>query len=192
MKLIKNIESVASSEPRIRISDNEEETMTHYRVNTRKSAIAHWGLVAALALTLAGSLPLGAVHVNASAGMTLAGAPLAIHGYDAVAYFDNGRPVSARPFIRQPTATLRTVLSAKPTRRSLKATRAVCPPVWRVLRVWRLGWREVRWRPNAVPHRRRQAVLQLESRHPGHLEERHPRQHRQGRSELDRDSREGA
>ena len=64
--------------------------MTHYRTNTRKSTIAHWGLVAALALTLAGSLPLGAVHVNASTGMTLAGAPLAIHGYDAVAYFDDG------------------------------------------------------------------------------------------------------
>lgn len=64
--------------------------MTHYRTNTRKSTIAHWGLTAALALTLAGSLPLGAVHVNASTGMTLAGAPLAIHGYDAVAYFDDG------------------------------------------------------------------------------------------------------
>ena len=64
--------------------------MTPYRTNTRKTTIGPWGLDAALALTLAGSLPLGAAHVNATTGMTLAGAPLAIHGYDPVAYFDGG------------------------------------------------------------------------------------------------------
>ena len=33
----------------------------------------------------------GAYEVNTSSGMTLAGAPLAIHGYDPVAYFSKGR-----------------------------------------------------------------------------------------------------
>ena len=58
-------------------------------VRDRKAA---WGLVALLAITLVGALPLAAVHVNTSQGMTLAGAPLAIHGYDTVAYFTDGRP----------------------------------------------------------------------------------------------------
>ena len=53
--------------------------------------ITCWGLAAVLALMLAGSVPMSANHVNATTGMTLAGAPLAIHGYDPVAYFDEGR-----------------------------------------------------------------------------------------------------
>jgi YHS domain-containing protein len=31
-------------------------------------------------------------HVNTSRGFTAAGAPLAVHGYDVVAYFTDGRP----------------------------------------------------------------------------------------------------
>ena len=53
--------------------------------------ITRWGLAAVLALMLAGSVPMSANHVNATTGMTLAEAPLAIHGYDPVAYFDEGR-----------------------------------------------------------------------------------------------------
>ncbi len=47
------------------------------------------------ALALLAWLPLGTAlagdQVNASTGMTLAGAPLAIHGYDAVAYFNSNQ-----------------------------------------------------------------------------------------------------
>ncbi len=55
------------------------------------SRITRWGLVGALALMLVSAVPIIASHVNTTAGMTLAGAPLAIHGYDSVAYFDEGR-----------------------------------------------------------------------------------------------------
>jgi len=55
-----------------------------------------WGLVAILALALIGTLPLAAVHVNTSEGMTLAGAPLAIHGYDPVAYFTENRALAGK------------------------------------------------------------------------------------------------
>lgn len=50
-----------------------------------------WALVAIAALTLAGAAPVSANPVNTSEGMTLAGGPLAIHGYDPVAYFTEGR-----------------------------------------------------------------------------------------------------
>ena len=47
----------------------------------------------AMALVLVGFLPVAYAghHVNTSTGMTLASAPLAMHGYDAVAYFTEGR-----------------------------------------------------------------------------------------------------
>jgi YHS domain-containing protein len=56
---------------------------------------------AAALLVLAGlALSTGAAsaadHVNVSAGMTLAGAPLAIHGYDPVAYFTEGKAVPGK------------------------------------------------------------------------------------------------
>jgi len=51
-----------------------------------------FGLAAAAAVfLLSPASAVGAHHVNTSTGMTLAGAPLAIHGYDAVAYFTEGR-----------------------------------------------------------------------------------------------------
>ena len=51
------------------------------------------GLVAAAAVMLAGSVSTAhaADHINTSTGLTIAGAPLAIHGYDTVAYFIQGR-----------------------------------------------------------------------------------------------------
>ncbi len=45
-------------------------------------------LIGAIALTLAMT---GGSQVNVSQGMTLAGAPLAIHGHDPVAYFTEGQ-----------------------------------------------------------------------------------------------------
>lgn len=49
-------------------------------------------VVAAAALLLGAASPAAAGNdVNTSTGMTLAGAPLAIHGYDPVAYFTEGK-----------------------------------------------------------------------------------------------------
>lgn len=51
-----------------------------------------------IASVLAGALALGAApalaadEVNASAGLTAEGSPLALHGYDPVAYFSEGAP----------------------------------------------------------------------------------------------------
>ena len=67
----------------------------HLATATRRTItwITRSGLVAATALMLAGSLSTARAdnHVNTSTGMTLAGAPLAIHGYDPVAYFTEGQ-----------------------------------------------------------------------------------------------------
>ena len=52
-------------------------------------------MAAALATSLTGALaPAHAVdEVNVVPGLSIAGAPLALHGYDAVAYFKAGQPV---------------------------------------------------------------------------------------------------
>ena len=52
-------------------------------------------MAAAVATTLMGALaPAHAVdEVNVVPGLSIAGAPLALHGYDAVAYFKAGKPV---------------------------------------------------------------------------------------------------
>ncbi len=56
------------------------------------SRIALVGLLAAAVLLPAASIPMrSAYEVNMSTGMTLVGAPLAMHGYDPVAYFTEGR-----------------------------------------------------------------------------------------------------
>ncbi len=55
-------------------------------LNTSKALLL---LTAALLLTLTGSA-LAGESTSASNGLTLAGGPLAIHGYDAVAYFTTG------------------------------------------------------------------------------------------------------
>jgi len=57
-------------------------------------------LVAALALSTAifgGATPsaFAADEINTVPGLTTAGAPLALHGYDPVAYFKDGKPVQA-------------------------------------------------------------------------------------------------
>ena len=59
------------------------------------SRITHNGLVAAAVVILAVSTSTAFAnhHTNTTTGMTLAGVPLAIHGYDAVAYFTEGRAV---------------------------------------------------------------------------------------------------
>ncbi len=50
------------------------------------------GLLAVTALLLGSVSPASAqIRTNTSAGMTLAKAPLAIHGYDVVAYFSEGQ-----------------------------------------------------------------------------------------------------
>lgn len=49
-------------------------------------------VLALAALTAAMVVPGMANDLNVSTGMTLAGGPLAIHGYDPVAYFTDGRP----------------------------------------------------------------------------------------------------
>ena len=61
-----------------------------YRNTTSRIALV--GLLAAAVLLPAASIPVrGAYEVNVSTGMTLVGAPLAMHGYDPVAYFTEGR-----------------------------------------------------------------------------------------------------
>ena len=76
-----------------------EKTMTILNVQfataTRPtmSRITRSGLVAVVAVMLAGSISMAHAlyETNTSTGMTLAGAPLAIHGYDPVAYFTEGQ-----------------------------------------------------------------------------------------------------
>ena len=63
---------------------------TDQATSIRTFALA--GLLAAAVFLPAASLPMrSAYEVNTSTGMTLAGAPLAVHGYDQVAYFTEGR-----------------------------------------------------------------------------------------------------
>lgn len=50
-------------------------------------------ILAILALAVLSAAAQAGTPVNVSQGMTLAGAPLAIHGYDPVAYFTEGKPV---------------------------------------------------------------------------------------------------
>lgn len=58
----------------------------------RHSRAARRTAFVAAAVVLVTSIPaLAGNHTNTSTGMTLAGAPLAIHGYDPVAYFTEGR-----------------------------------------------------------------------------------------------------
>lgn len=54
-------------------------------------------LIAFAALTFAGGLAYADDEVNVSVGGTLAGKPLALHGYDPVAYFTEGKPVLGEP-----------------------------------------------------------------------------------------------
>lgn len=57
------------------------------------SRIGRAGLFATALVLVLGpfSIARAGNHVNTSTGMTLAGAPLAIHGYDPVAYFTEGQ-----------------------------------------------------------------------------------------------------
>ena len=58
----------------------------------RISRVALGGLLAAAVILPAASVSRpGPFEVNTSVGTTLAGAPLAMHGYDPVAYFKEGR-----------------------------------------------------------------------------------------------------
>lgn len=51
-------------------------------------------LATSLVLVAGLSVPaLAGVETNTSGGLTVQGAPLAVHGYDTVAYFTEGRPV---------------------------------------------------------------------------------------------------
>ncbi len=76
--------------------DGEDESMAHFISNDWRST--EWLRRSALAMTLATVLLLGARaalaedEVNATNGITAAGAPLALHGYDPVAYFTQGAP----------------------------------------------------------------------------------------------------
>lgn len=59
---------------------------------TRPRSRALRAAIAVAALLVAAVAPAMANDVSASTGMTLAGGPLAIHGYDPVAYFTQGQP----------------------------------------------------------------------------------------------------
>ena len=68
--------------------------MNIQRSNSRFSVIALLGLtLAAAAVTLSAS---AADEVNVSSGLTLAGGPLALRGYDAVAYIKDGDAVRGK------------------------------------------------------------------------------------------------
>lgn len=70
-------------------------TNTHHTSTMRRetSWTTRYGLMAAAALVLALSVSPAFANdrTNTSTGMTLAGAPLAIHGYDPVAYFTESK-----------------------------------------------------------------------------------------------------
>lgn len=70
--------------------------MAHFNSNERRSAewLRRSALMLALAtLILFGSrLAFAADEINTTNGITAAGAPLALHGYDPVAYFTEGAP----------------------------------------------------------------------------------------------------
>ena len=70
---------------------NNHQTCPSTRISTTPKRASRWSLVALVVVMVATSMPVTAAHVNATSGMTLAGAPLAIHGYDPVAYFKDGR-----------------------------------------------------------------------------------------------------
>jgi YHS domain-containing protein len=76
----------------------------HPEPNEENPMSKHPIVLAVVAALLAGTLGFtlapdaaapaaGGYHVNTSAGYTGAGAPLALHGYDPVAYFQLGKPV---------------------------------------------------------------------------------------------------
>ena len=68
--------------------------MNIQRSNSRFSIIALLGLaLAATAVTFSAS---AADEVNVSSGLTLAGGPLALRGYDAVAYIQDGEAVRGK------------------------------------------------------------------------------------------------
>jgi hypothetical protein len=59
-------------------------------------SISKFAVAAALSAALLGSFASAARaadEVNAAPGLSAAGAPVALHGYDAVAYFTEGKPV---------------------------------------------------------------------------------------------------
>ena len=68
-------------------------------------------LIGTVALTLAAT---SGPRINAAQGMTLSGAPLAIHGYDPVAYFTEGRAMlgSAKHTAKHQNAAFRFVSEA--------------------------------------------------------------------------------
>ncbi len=68
-------------------------------------------LIGTVALTLAAT---SGPRINATQGMTLSGAPLAIHGYDPVAYFTEGRAMlgSAKHTAKHQNAAFRFVSAA--------------------------------------------------------------------------------
>lgn len=53
----------------------------------------HLMTAALVSIFLLGSAAHAADEINAVPGLSIAGAPLALHGYDPVAYFTEGRPV---------------------------------------------------------------------------------------------------
>lgn len=55
-----------------------------------------WAFTVAGALLLAATPLFAADEINASAGLTAEGSPLALHGYDPVAYFTAGAPTPGR------------------------------------------------------------------------------------------------
>jgi len=126
---------------------------------------SRWIPAAAAVLTVAAASPAFAKdHINLTTGMTLAGAPLAIHGYDPVAFFTDGqaRVGKAAFTAKHDGAAYRFVSEAnkaafeKDPGRYLPQYGGFCP----------------------------------QPGHPGDLDEGCSRQHRQGRQELDADSRQ--
>lgn len=81
-------------------------THTHHPTSGR---LALWVPALVVALLLAGGAAAQPHDVNVSAGLTLLGAPLALHGYDPVSYFVDGgpRPGSAEHSLEHGGATYR-------------------------------------------------------------------------------------
>lgn len=70
-------------------------------MSTRKIHRCCAGLIPLVAAAVLGASPSLAAdhHVNTTAGLTLAGAPLALRGFDPVAYFTEGKPVLGKTSI---------------------------------------------------------------------------------------------
>jgi YHS domain-containing protein len=109
----------------------------------------------------------------------------AVGGYDPVAYFTDGKPVSGK---KELTFSWKGATWRFANEKNLEAFKASperpCPAIRRLLRLGGVARLYRQGRSQGVEDRRRQALSELRRRRAEELGERYSRQHRQGRQEL--------